>query len=412
MTSTPHQPRASARRTTVVGAGPTGLLSALALASVGAEVTLVDAHPLADKTDKKDGRTVALLQPSIRLLRQLGLWEQLEPAAQPLRRLRIVSLPRGHGGPVDGDVTFAASDLGLFSFGSSLPVADLRDALASRVLATDGITDRTGAPVASVSLRGAEAVLDLAAGEPVRTDLVVGADGRGSIVRAASGIPVSRHPYRQTAITVAFAHEQTHNDTSIELHRPGGAFTMGPLPGRRSALVWVEHDHDAEGLLALPDAAFFTELDARVRPWLGPVHAVGARGSFPLVGMSAARLVGPRVALVGEAAHAMSPVGAQGLNTSLADVAALARAVAKSLDAGRPASQPDALVRYERERLPDIRARLLVTDGLARAVATAFPAMIRARGLGLRLVGSLPPLRRLVMRGLLEPRRRTTRDHL
>ena len=108
--------------------------------------------------------------------------------------------------------------------------------------------------------------------------------------------------------------------------------------------------------------------------------------------MSAGRLVGPHVALVGEAAHAMSPVGAQGLNTSLADVAALARAVSKSLREGRPVSQPDALIRYERERLPDIQARLLVTDGLARAVATAFPAIVKARGLGLRLVGSLPPL--------------------
>ncbi len=311
---------------------------------------------------------------------------------------------------IDGDVTFDAAELSLPSFGWSLPVSDLRDALAARILESDHINDRTGAPVASVVLRGPEAVLDLAAGGSIRADLVVGADGRGSVVRAAAGIPVSRHPYRQTAITVAFAHEQTHNDTSIELHRPGGAFTMVPLPGRRSALVWVEHDHDAERLLALPADAFETELDARVRPWLGPVHSVGERKSFPLVGMSAGRLVGPHVALVGEAAHAMSPVGAQGLNTSLADVAALARAVSKSLCQGRPVSQPDALIRYERERLPDIQARLLVTDGLARAVATAFPAIVKARGLGLRLVGSLPPLRRLVMRGLLEPRGQAAPD--
>ncbi len=230
-------------------------------------------------------------------------------------------------------------------------------------------------------------MLELALGDPVRADLVVGADGRSSVVRAAAGIPVSHLSYGQTAIAVAFGHAEAHRDTSIELHRPGGAFTMVPLPGRRSSLVWVERDHEAERLMALGEDGFALELEARVRPWLGTVHGIGGRHAFPLVGMSARRLVGPRVALVGEAAHAMSPVGAQGLNTSLADVAALARAIEKNLGQGLPASQPDGLIRYERERLPDIRTRLLVTDGLARAVATAFPAIVKARGLG-------PPPRR------------------
>jgi 2-octaprenyl-6-methoxyphenol hydroxylase len=155
--------------------------------------------------------------------------------------------------------------------------------------------------------------------------------------------------------------------------------------------------------MRLPDAAFRDEVERRVRRWLGEVGEVGPREAWPLAPMVARRLVAPRAALLGEAAHALSPVGAQGLNTSLRDVAVLAELVDRARGRGQTPWSAELLLAYERTRLPDIRARLAVTEGLAAAVASDLPAIRLARTLGLKLVGALPALKQRVMHGLLRP---------
>jgi 2-octaprenyl-6-methoxyphenol hydroxylase len=389
-------------RIAVVGAGPAGLAAALALARAGCAVTLLDARPLPAPGAPlpEEGRTVALLQPAIDLLDRLGIWRELEAESAPLRALRLVSLARDEAEP-EADVTFEASEIGLAEFGRNLRIGRLR-ALLLDALREAGAELVDDAAVEDV-VRERDRLLIVHGRGTLRVDLVVAADGRRSAVRRALRIAARERPTGRVAIGTSFAHSRPHGDVSIELHRPGGAFTMVPLPGDRSSLVWVEPAAEAKRLLGLSEDGFRAELERRVRPWLGEVGEVGRRDGYPLVGSVADRLAAPRAVLLGEAAHALSPVGAQGLNTSLRDVAVLAERVERALERGIPPWSAEVLLTYERARLADVRARFAVTEGLAAAVASDLGPVRFARTLGLRLLGSLPPLKAFVMRGLMRP---------
>ncbi|MCS6778240.1 MAG: FAD-dependent monooxygenase [Geminicoccaceae bacterium] len=389
-------------KTVVVGGGPAGLAAALALARAGCAVSLLDARPLPGPGElvPEEGRTVALLRPSIELLERLGIWRDLIADSAPLRALRLVSLARDGAEP-EADVTFEASEIGLSEFGWNVRIDRLR-ALLLAGLRRGGAALFGDTAVEDVVAAG-DRVMVVHARGAIEADLVVAADGRRSSVRRALRIGARVRPTGRTAIGTSFEHERPHAQVSIELHRPGGAFTMVPLPGNRSSLVWVEPEAEAKRLLGLTDAAFRVELERRVRPWLGAVGSLGRRDGYPLVGLVADRLVAPHAVLLGEAAHALSPVGAQGLNTSLRDVIVLAELVESARKRGEPVWSPGLLLAYERTRLPDIRARFAVTEGLAAAVASDLAPVRFARTLGLRLLGALPPLKTAVMRGLMQP---------
>ncbi len=389
-------------RVAVVGGGPAGLAAALGLARAGLAVSLLDARPLppAGEWPPDEGRTVALLRPSVELLERLGVWRPLEAESAPLRALRIASLEEDGGSPV-ADVTFAAAEIGLREFGWNVRIAALRGVLLDALRAA-GAELSGETPVETVLVRAHGALLVHAQGT-LEADLVVAADGRRSTVRRALGIPVRERATGRVAIATSFDHERPHGCVSIELHRPGGAFTMVPLPGERSSLVWVEPEARARRLLRLDASGFRAELERRVRPWLGAVGAIGRRDGYPLTGMVPSRLVAPRTLLLGEAAHALSPVGAQGLNTSLRDVATLLDLVDAALARGEPLWSPALLLAYERARLPDIRARFALTERLADLAATEFAPLRGLAAMGLRLLGALPPLKQRVMRGLMQP---------
>jgi len=389
-------------RVAVVGAGPAGLAAALALTRAGCAVTLLDARPLPAPGAPlpEEGRTVALLQPSIELLDRLGIWRELAAESAPLRGLRLVSLPHDDAEP-EADVTFEASEIGLAEFGRNVRIGRLRGLLLD-ALREEGAELVGDAPVEDV-VRGRDHLLIVHGRGTLRAALVVAADGRRSAVRRALRITASERPTGRMAIGTSFAHSRPHGNVSIELHRPGGAFTMVPLPDDRSSLVWVEPEAEAKRLLGLSEAGFRAELERRVRPWLGEVGEIDRRDGYPLVGSVADRLVAPRAALLGEAAHALSPVGAQGLNTSLRDVAVLAERVEWARDRDIAPWSAEVLLAYERARLADIRARFAVTEGLAAAAASDFAPVRLARTLGLRLLGALPVLKQQVMRGLMRP---------
>lgn len=393
---------ASVPQIAVVGAGPAGLAAALALARLGCAVTVLDARPLpeAGKPPPEEGRTVALLEPAVALLMRLQVWDRLVGAAEPLRALRIVSL-REDGGAPEADVCFEAREIGLAQFGYNLPVATLRAALLDALRAEGG--ELLGEAAVEDVVRERGRVLLVHARGTIAADLVIAADGRHSAVRRALGIAALERPTGRMAIALSFAHAQPHGGVSVELHRPGGAFTLVPLPGQRSSLVWVEREAEAERLLALPEDAFRDELARRIAPWLGAVGAIGRRDGYRLVGLLADRLVAPRAALVGEAAHALSPVGAQGLNTSLRDVAVLTELVKAARARGEDPGSPRLLLAYERARLADIRARFALTQGLAALAASGFAPIAAGRALGLRLLAAVPAARTALMRALLAP---------
>jgi len=386
----------------VVGGGPAGLAAALALVQAGCPVTLLDARPFPASSAgfPEEARTVALLGPALELLDRLGVGAELSGESAPLRALRLVSLAADEAEP-EADVTFEAAEIGLREFGRNLRIGRLRAALIG-ALRRRGAELLGDTPLETV-LRERDGLLLVHARGVLPVAMVVAADGRRSVVRRSLRIWADERPSGRTAIATSFSHARPHRGVSIELHRPGGAFTMVPLPGARSSLVWIEPDASARRLMRLPDAAFRDEVERRVRRWLGEVGEVGPREAWPLAPMVARRLVAPRAALLGEAAHALSPVGAQGLNTSLRDVAVLAELVDRARDRGEAPWSAEVLLAYERARLADIRARFLLTEGLAAAVATDLTPVRFARTLGLRLLGKLPPLKAAVMHGLMRP---------
>jgi len=245
--------------------------------------------------------------------------------------------------------------------------------------------------------------LVLAGGGFVAARLAVACDGRFSALRAAAGIGVTRWDYAQTSIVTSIAHERPHRGIAHERFLPAGPFAVLPLPdaadgGHQSSLVWTERAELAPAMLALPAPEFAEEIMARFGGGLGRITADGRRWSYPLGVTIADRYVAARVALAGEAAHAIHPIAGQGLNMGLRDVAALAECLADTARLGLDIGSPQALARYERWRRFDNLSLLAVTDVLNRLFSNDIPPVRLTRDLGLFVVDQAAPLKRLFMR--------------
>jgi len=377
----------------VVGGGPAGLAAALAMAEAGHKVVCAGT-PFAPT----DTRTTALLQPSIEFLEELGVWAQCRAQAAPLQTLRLIDdTGRLFRAP---DAAFHAEELGDGAFGYNIPNQALVRALHQAVSERDSVIFQPTKGVVEVIPSADRVRIALSEGGSVTARLVVGADGRKSLCRKAAGIKAQAWRYPQTAIACNFAHTRAHDNACIELHRKSGPLTAVPLPGLRSSLVWVETPEDAARLNALDDAAFARELERSLHFALGQVTEVGPRGTFPLSGLQARDFAANRIALVGEAAHVVPPIGAQGLNLGYRDVAALARIVRQ---AGEDPGGATIMRDYNLARRGDVTTRTLAADLLNRTLYSGFAPFQLARGAGLYLVNTVGPLRRLLMREGITP---------
>ncbi|HET9273092.1 MAG TPA: FAD-dependent monooxygenase [Methyloceanibacter sp.] len=384
----------------VVGLGPSGLATALALAHVGAEVVAVGAAPASSEARAPETRTAALLTSSVDLLKALGVWQALEPQAAPLRAVRIIdastSLIRAP------DIEFAASELGLPALGYNIANTRLAEALFAR--AQDVLPEVVVGSVSQAVIAEDKVVLKLSDGAPLSARLVAGADGRNSICRKAAGIGASERRYDQAALASSFSHARPHDGVSTELHREDGSVTTVPLPEpNSSALIWLEKPGEIARLMRLDAERFADTLSRRLEGLLGPISNIGPRAEFPVAGLVADSLAAKRITLVGEAAHILPPIGAQGLNLGLRDAASLADCVAAALRARRDPGGEDVLEAYRQSRRLDVMSRAYGVDLLSRSLLTSLPPLQAARGLVLHGLKALPPLRRAVMRVGLEP---------
>ncbi|WP_341212037.1 FAD-dependent monooxygenase [uncultured Limimaricola sp.] len=381
----------------VSGGGIAGLSAAAAFGARGFSVLCVDpAPPVREMAEAgADLRSTAFLQPARALLDSAGIWERLAPHATPLQVMRIVEA--GRGTPVSRD--FDAADLGPLPFGWNLPNWLLRREMAARIEEMDRVEFRAGCGFAGLVMRDDRALVRLSDGSRIAAKLVIAADGRSSPVREACGIGVRVRRYGQNALAFAVTHEAPHDNVSTEIHRSGGPFTLVPLPdldgAPSSAVIWMEPGREAERLAALPVSDFDIEATSRSERVLGRLHLVTRRQAWPIILQTARALTAQRVALVAEAAHVMPPIGAQGLNTSLADIACLV-----DLAAARPEVLGDAamLSTYAQRRSGDIALREHGIDALNRLAMAGGPLAQAVRGAGLSVMHDVPALRRGLMR--------------
>ena len=379
----------------VVGRGPAGLTAAIALAEGGTQTLLVGSRPA-----KPDNRTTALLADSVTALNTLGVWSLCRAKAAPLKVMRIVDdTGRLWRAP---EVRFEASEIGLDALGYNIENRHLIDAMEERACNLSGLQIVDG-EVLAIKPERDEVAIELRDGATYRAPIAIGADGRNSICRSAVGIDMDERDYPQVAITLCVRHSRPHQDTSTEFHTPNGPFTLVPLPGNRSSLVWVVDPETADDLASLDDAELSAEIERASYSILGKIEAEPARGRFPLRVATARRFADRRIALVGEAAHVIPPIGAQGLNLGLRDAATISELAIKADRQSQDIGGAEMLASYDRLRRADVGSRTFAIDLLNRTLLSDFLPAQSMRGLGLYLIDRIGPLRRAVMREGVAP---------
>lgn len=387
----------------IAGGGVAGLAAACTFAAAGFETLCIDPVPPITNTAEKgaDLRSTAFLLPSVELLTESGLWETLSPHAAPLSVMRILDAG-GEAGIIREQADFLAADLGTRAFGYNLPNTLLREKMLAFLAKLPNFQLLAPESVGKITPRSTGALVQLAGGVQVSAKLVIAADGRNSPLREQLGINITTWRYGQKAIVFNTTHTEPHQNVSTEIHRSGGPFTLVPLEDPyKSAVVWMERGPRAAELFAMDDTAFNSALTERACGTLGAIELISKRALWPIIAQRAERLNGPRTALLAEAAHVVPPIGAQGLNMSLADLKHLKYLVIEARDQGKDIGETALLEKYHSARWPDMAARIKGVDLLNRASMTSSPMLKDLRRTGLKTLHSIKPLRNeLMKRGL------------
>ena len=370
----------------VVGAGPAGLVAACLLAQAN-----IDTVCVAPVSEVADPRTVALMDPSIRLLRSLDLWtDDLRQHCAPLKQLHLrddtgnlVTAP---------DLCFSAEEANLEAFGWNTPLENLLPILRARA-------EMLGVRFIDDAVNDSSVELQLTGGQNVSAVFAVAADGRKSKLRSAAGISVKDWGFDQTALVTQFAHSRDHEGVSTEWHKIGGPFTTVPMPGLRSALVWMDRPAKIAALMQLTPQQLARDIQLQSHGTLGLISDVKPAHAFPMHGVMAESFAKHRVYLVGEAAHAFPPIGAQGLNMSFRDAGHMVDVVLAHDDAG----SDKALKNYDDLRQPDIKPRQMAISIMNRTLLAEVLPPHLARTLGLAAVATIPPLRKFAIKEGLSP---------
>jgi 2-octaprenyl-6-methoxyphenol hydroxylase len=379
----------------VIGGGPAGLTAAIALAETGAKTAL-----LARRAPYADNRTTALLGASTDLLERLDVWRRCRDQAAALRTMRLVDdTGRLIRAP---EVRFSSEEIGLDQFGYNIDNRTLMAALEERAAELAALT-RFDDAAAVVDPRDAEVSIHTSAGGSLSARVVIGADGRQSLSREAAGIDVRRRDLSQSAVTFNLSHSRSHKNISTEFHTPHGPCVFVPLPGNRCSVVWVSAAKEAQRLMALGDDELSEAAEKQSHSILGSVKVEPGRNLFPLSIESPKQFASHRVALVGESAHVLPPIGAQGLNMGLRDAADIADIVGQAISLGEDPGAPQVLARYQSARRADVTSRMFAIDLANRSLLSDFVGMQSLRAAGLHLIGAFGPLRRFAMREGLAP---------
>ena len=383
----------------IAGGGIAGLMAAAACATAGYRVIVVTPEPpiTTGAVSGSDLRSTAFLQPSARLFARAGLWARMTEQATPLNGLRIVD-STGWPPVIRDSRAFQSSDVVEGPFGWNLLNWQTLSILIETLADMPQVQILYGATFASMVTRDAEVIARISTGGIIRAKLVLGADGRGSTVREAAGISAHTARYGQKALAFVVGHTEPHRTISTEIYNDGGPFTTIPMPDQNgspaSGIVWMNPGARADALSAMDPTELAATATERSCEILGPMTLLSRVGKWPVISLRAQSLTGQRVALMAEAAHVVPPIGAQGLNTSLADIAAFLDAAKGRDDPGAP----EILTRYAKARTADIAARVAAIDMFNRVTMSGAPALQSLRLYGLKAVYDAAPIRKAIMR--------------
>jgi 2-octaprenyl-6-methoxyphenol hydroxylase len=382
----------------IVGAGAAGLILAVALARSGVGVAMIDRRDSLPTVDggASDGRVFALSAGSRRVLEGLGLWSELAAGAAPVNDILVSDRA---GPPL---VRFDHAEMEAGPLGHVVAADTLQRVLVDAARRQSGLRLLAPADLEGIVVTADAAHLDSADGGTLDARLVIGADGRQSMVRDAAGINVTEWTYDQAAIVTTIHHARPHEGAAEERFLAGGPFAVLPLPdgpdgAHRSSIVWTEPAARAADLVALGADDFDAELRRRLGSRLGEAHAVGARWTYPLALSLAERYVGNRVALIGDAAHAIHPIAGQGLNLGIRDAAALAEVIVDAHRLGLDIGMTTTLLDYERWRRFDNTCLAAATDLLNRVFGIGNAPFGALRRAGMKVLDRIGAARRLFM---------------
>ncbi len=377
----------------VVGGGMVGCTLAAACSEQGLSIAVLEVRPPAREWPPGDVdlRVSAVNRASQRILSHVGAWGRMvELGVNPYRQMEVWDAVGG------GSICFDSADLGEPDLGHIVENRVIQLALWERLERAPDVDLLCPARISDLALDDRRASVTLHDGRGLTARLLVGADGRDSLVRQLAGIATHGWDYDQRAIVALVRTERPHEETAWQRFLPTGPLAFLPLADGRCSIVWSVKDSRADELLAMSDAAFRAALEESFDRRLGDILEVGPRASFPLRLQHAKAYGQARLALVGDAAHALHPLAGQGLNLGLLDAAEFAAAIARAQTLGRDIGSRAVVRRYERARRGNNMLMLAAMDGFKRAFSNELPPLAALRSLGLRLTDRAMPLKRLL----------------
>jgi ubiquinone biosynthesis UbiH/UbiF/VisC/COQ6 family hydroxylase len=383
----------------IVGAGPVGASLALALHDAKLRIAVVEAHPPKPLAEGVwDNRVYAIGPGNAAFLEQCSqhrLWQRCDPA-----RIGTIEDMRVFGDDGHSEIGFSAYDAGLGELAFTIESRALQQALWDALPLAPHIQVIAPAVCRELVIDEQAAHLTLADGRELRAKLVVGADGGDSWVRAQAGIAVEEKPYHQSGVVANFATEKPHHKVALQWFRRDSVLAFLPLPGNQVSMVWSTTEAHAAHLLALTPDVLATEVAAAANHRLGALRTTTVASAFPLRLQRVSRLVTPRCALIGDAAHSVHPLAGQGVNLGLRDVRELAQVLA-ARGAQTDCGDIYLLRRYERARREDVLATQITTDALQRLFngggGNAGDALAVLRNWGLRVTDHQSRLKRFLV---------------
>ena len=382
----------------IVGGGLNGSLLAIAAAKIGFSTIVLDSKEThSDELNSFDGRSYALAASSVRLLKNLDIFEDIRDCSQPILDIEILDGKLVQG-PSQFSLHFDNNEIHDGPMGYIIEDRFIQKALFAKILASKRIDYKFDSKVIKHYRQGSYISVRLDNGQKLRTKLVVGADGRNSDIAKQAKIKKSGWRYKQNALVCAIEHEIDHKGLAWQYFLPSGPLAILPMTGNRSSIVWTEKTNDADSISLLDDNQYMEILNSRLGSFLGKSKLIGGRHSFPLELRIADRFIDDRLALIGDAAHSVHPIAGQGLNAGFKDVAVLAHVLQDSCQRGEDFGSLGVLKRYEEWRRFDSVQLAYSTDLFNRLFSNENEALQLIRNIGIKILDSIPAAKRNIIK--------------